>query len=1098
MERYREYANRLFEAIERNDIVELQERIEKYNNDRKNAIEKTRPWPLSRNEKPMSDDDYRFWSLLGSSHEKDLCLHSLHLAAAKGYPSIVKYLLDECASSKEIVKLKQEALFFAAREAYYEIICWMRTNGHDLNQMVLPEDPAHFVNEMYVLDWIFSGKHTIDQNNLTLPQNSPFDPENGHLAVIRLLLDPPKQDLDPSLFQNLSADGKKKINAIQKLLFRKQYEPALKQCTRHVLHIAVEKNNLELVQWLCTIYNYKPYELQTYLTKQSLNPLGWRDNHRISRTAIEIAAERGYFAIFDWILNKFPPEKLNIGFLERSLCLAAMYGHFSIVECLIKFGVNPSTTTRDYPLPLHCAASNNHLKIVELLVRSGADINAVDKDDGATALHKASRHTEIVNFLCEAGANVNIKTLEGNSPIQYVLFNIRLSVDAKKTVSILNGYGARYPLSSADQRWFKEDNLEIMHQFLVENPSVLVEESGRLDNHMVEQFESYAIKNIELKRIFKARMQLTELYHSLKHGNNRIHELIACFSAYSRLVWDLIRSDLDLLIKGCHPLFDNSRAILNKIVISILGFNVVGYSAELKKLTSYLAKAYQDEYFEITSTTKNPALVNVILSTLLLLRYKNTFDSPVMALNLSILVGHIIGSKARGLDVNTLIANHSEELIAVVEQLTQCCVDNGIFSKDFYQPNIFNVLLHKILIYRANSQSLINAVGCVNKADEDENLTNIHSLALMSDSVYLSNEYEVFQYKKTGLNKIIAISQREWSKIVANSSTLQRGALYTAKIIASCINKKKYRFFSLVPSFEYLKNLVNDKSDHKRSINLAKCILVNNQKCLLDDSGLINEANFKMLSNAFRNNADIQSLLAGRYHITKIYISLFHMQYKKEQLMLDLFKCIYQCQILIYSDMDDFFDGTHDWLEQSDSLPHLFYSYLLSVNTFNLYSPIKKLLHYIAIKYYQSFQIDGNDVSKLNLAAIFLLRGGVNFADQLHYRIFRSLVSTRTNIFKGSKDLTSLVSNYKQTISEILIELKLILKNFLGDNLQEEYSESPFLDFEVSFWKLVLINTKSSQTKDNDSRFPLSQVRFFSHENECYSDNQDPNPSLGL
>lgn len=1101
MERYREYTNRLFEAVERNDIEGVQDWIAKYNNDRKNAIKMSQPRLLANNEKPMSTDDRQFLSLLEMSHKESLCLQSLHLAAAKGYPNIAKYLLGECGSLEEIVKAKQEALFFAAREAYYEIVCWMRANGHDLNQMVLPEDPAHFVNEIYVLDWIFSGKAPIDQNDVTFPQNSPFDIEKEHLAVIRLLLDPPKQDLDPSLLQNLSADGKKKINALGMLLFKSQYESALKQCTGHALHIAVEKNNFELVQWLCTVNDYKPYELQTYPARQSWNAFGQINcyQRRISRTAIEIAAERGYFVIFDWILNQFPPEKLNIGFLERSLCLAATHGHFNIVECLIKFGVNPSTTTRDYPLPLHCAASNNHLKIVEFLVRLGADINVVDKE-GAAALHLACSNTDIVNFLCEAGANVNIKTLEGKTPIQYVLFDISYCEDAKKRVSILNGYGARYSLSSGLQwlNWFEEHNLQTFRQFLIENPSVLVDESGLPDTYMSEQFEALAIKNIELKRILKARMQLTELYHSLKHGNNRTHELIGSFSAYSSLHWDLVKSDFDLLIKGRHPLFDNSREILNKIVISIIGFKYVGTSVGLKKLTGYLAKAYQDEYFYITSTTKNSAIKNIIISTLLLLRYEHTIDDPIMALNLSILVGHLIGGKAQGLDINTLIANHSEELIAAVEQLSQFCVDTGIFPNDFYQPNTFNVLLHKILIYRANSHSLANAIENAHKADEDDNQTNTQSIALTSDSVYLSNEYEVFQHKKTNLNKIIALSQREWSKIVVDSSAFQRGALYTAKIIASCINKKKNRFFSLVPSFEYLKTLAHDKNDIKRSINLAKCILLNNQKCLLDTGGFINEENFKILSNAFRKNADIQSLLAGRYLITKIYLSLFHKQYKKEQLLSDLFKCIDKCQILLYSDMDDFFDGTHDWLEQCDSLPHQFYRWLLSVDTFSLYSPIKKLLHYIAIKYYQNSRIDGNDVSKLNLAGIFLLRGGINFADQLHYRIFRNLVSTRTNLFNGSKDLTSLLSNYQQTVSEIMIELTLILKNFLGDNLQDEYSESPFLEFEVSFWKVVLIKTTPCVSNDSDYPRHFSQVRLCPHEKECDSDNEDPKPSLGL
>ena len=60
-------------------------------------------------------------------------------------------------------------------------------------------------------------------------------------------------------------------------------------------------------------------------------------------------------------------------------------------------------------LPLHDACRRGHIEIVEYLVEHGANVNVSD-NDGITPLHDACRggHKEIVEYLVEHGANVNV------------------------------------------------------------------------------------------------------------------------------------------------------------------------------------------------------------------------------------------------------------------------------------------------------------------------------------------------------------------------------------------------------------------------------------------------------------------------------------------------------------------------------------------------------------------------------------------------------------------------------------------------------------------------------------------------------------------
>lgn len=70
------------------------------------------------------------------------------------------------------------------------------------------------------------------------------------------------------------------------------------------------------------------------------------------------------------------------------------------------------------------ASEYGHIELVKFLLESGADLNMVD-DDGWTPLHYASRHGnfEIIELLLDLGADINIKNEKGYTALHYAIIN---------------------------------------------------------------------------------------------------------------------------------------------------------------------------------------------------------------------------------------------------------------------------------------------------------------------------------------------------------------------------------------------------------------------------------------------------------------------------------------------------------------------------------------------------------------------------------------------------------------------------------------------------------------------------------------------------
>ena len=113
---------------------------------------------------------------------------------------------------------------------------------------------------------------------------------------------------------------------------------------------------------------------------------------------------------------------------EQKFYWHCMHGELAEVERLLKEGVNPNFSVLvDLHMyettPLLGAALVNNEELMRLLLKYGADVNYRLKD-GATILHSYLLRTrlsdcDIVELLCEAGADVNAANNAGYVPLHY-------------------------------------------------------------------------------------------------------------------------------------------------------------------------------------------------------------------------------------------------------------------------------------------------------------------------------------------------------------------------------------------------------------------------------------------------------------------------------------------------------------------------------------------------------------------------------------------------------------------------------------------------------------------------------------------------------
>ncbi len=109
----------------------------------------------------------------------------------------------------------------------------------------------------------------------------------------------------------------------------------------------------------------------------------------------------------------------------ETLIQACKDGELAKVTQAVTDGADLNKKNPDNQTPLYIAVANKHKPIVEYLLSKGANISEKNGEYGSSALHKAcaSGALDIAKVLVNAGADVNLKSDEGYTPLSNAVSN---------------------------------------------------------------------------------------------------------------------------------------------------------------------------------------------------------------------------------------------------------------------------------------------------------------------------------------------------------------------------------------------------------------------------------------------------------------------------------------------------------------------------------------------------------------------------------------------------------------------------------------------------------------------------------------------------
>jgi ankyrin repeat protein len=130
------------------------------------------------------------------------------------------------------------------------------------------------------------------------------------------------------------------------------------------------------------------------------------------------------------------------------LLRAARYGNLEIIRNALASGVDGNFTDLTGKTALMQAAGYGNIAAVRLLLEHGVNVNKVETETGASALVAAAVccYSEIMRVLLDAGADVNIASLDGMTSLMFCshkgcLESVQVLLDHKPDINRRNRYG---------------------------------------------------------------------------------------------------------------------------------------------------------------------------------------------------------------------------------------------------------------------------------------------------------------------------------------------------------------------------------------------------------------------------------------------------------------------------------------------------------------------------------------------------------------------------------------------------------------------------------------------------------------------------------
>lgn len=205
------------------------------------------------------------------------------------------------------------------------------------------------------------------------------------------------------------------------------------------LHIAVQNNNLKLVELLLSRganpnsanrNQETPLHFAVAISKRMVELLvnkgsDVNSHDKNGLTPVQLAYFRGDKESTDFLLahnasiNELEVSKLDSKQSGIALKTAIANNNAKIVSSIIKNGFDINKPILEGRTALSLAAESNHMQMVNLLLLNGAKVNAIDEYTKHTPLHIASRdgNTAIAEVLIKAGADQNARNNANETPL---------------------------------------------------------------------------------------------------------------------------------------------------------------------------------------------------------------------------------------------------------------------------------------------------------------------------------------------------------------------------------------------------------------------------------------------------------------------------------------------------------------------------------------------------------------------------------------------------------------------------------------------------------------------------------------------------------
>ncbi|KAJ8948532.1 hypothetical protein NQ318_000072 [Aromia moschata] len=224
------------------------------------------------------------------------------------------------------------------------------------------------------------------------------------------------------------------------------------------LHLAVENGYLDVVKFLVSRdadVNLENSRGRTALHKAALLrsqdiihdvDQNWAEaNSTDDEDPTPFDNERLHLELVELLVDAGADLRLRDKHGRTSLDYAIVRDHTQLVQYFISKGPDANVLDKFGRRPIHEAMEMGHFTVLELLVDAKCDVNAKD-DRGRTALHVASRGSlDLVKFLVDNGAVVDVEDDEGCTPLQDCVATGELAV-----IEFLIGKGANVNTRNAE------------------------------------------------------------------------------------------------------------------------------------------------------------------------------------------------------------------------------------------------------------------------------------------------------------------------------------------------------------------------------------------------------------------------------------------------------------------------------------------------------------------------------------------------------------------------------------------------------------------------------------------------------------------------